>query len=166
MTPHERRVPHVIDGSRRKRIAAGSGTTVEQVNQLIEGRKQMAKMMKAMGSGKMPALPGRLQARLPGPPSGKPRPSATRKSEKQAKRRKRRGNRMAVKLRLTRVGSKKNPIYRIVAADSRSPRDGKFIEIIGRYNPQHRAVPHRGRRGEGEGGSRTARSRARRSRSC
>jgi small subunit ribosomal protein S16 len=44
---------------------------------------------------------------------------------------------MAVKLRLTRVGSKKNPIYRIVAADTRSPRDGKFIEIIGRYNPQH-----------------------------
>ena len=44
---------------------------------------------------------------------------------------------MAVKLRLTRVGSKKNPIYRVVAADSRSPRDGKFIEIIGRYNPQH-----------------------------
>ena len=43
---------------------------------------------------------------------------------------------MAVKLRLTRVGSKKNPIYRVVAADSRSPRDGKFIEIVGRYNPQ------------------------------
>jgi small subunit ribosomal protein S16 len=44
---------------------------------------------------------------------------------------------MAVKLRLTRVGSKKNPVYRVVAADSRSPRDGKFIEIVGRYNPQH-----------------------------
>ncbi|MGB2953573.1 MAG: 30S ribosomal protein S16 [Gaiellaceae bacterium] len=43
---------------------------------------------------------------------------------------------MAVKLRLTRVGSKKNPHYRIVAADSRSPRDGKFIEIVGRYDPQ------------------------------
>ena len=43
---------------------------------------------------------------------------------------------MAVKLRLTRVGSKKNPIYRVVAADSRAPRDGKFIEIVGRYNPQ------------------------------
>ena len=43
---------------------------------------------------------------------------------------------MAVKLRLARVGSKKNPIYRVVAADSRSPRDGRFIEIIGRYNPQ------------------------------
>src|SRR4029450_8190204 len=46
------------------------------------------------------------------------------------------GNRLAVKLRLTRVGSKKNPVYRIVAADSRSPRDGKFLEIVGRYNPQ------------------------------
>ena len=43
---------------------------------------------------------------------------------------------MAVKLRLTRVGSKKNPIYRVVAADSRAPRDGKFLEIVGRYNPQ------------------------------
>ena len=43
---------------------------------------------------------------------------------------------MAVKLRLTRVGSKKNPVYRIVAADSRSPRDGRFLEIVGRYNPQ------------------------------
>ena len=43
---------------------------------------------------------------------------------------------MAVKLRLTRVGSKKNPVYRIVAADSRAPRDGKFLEIVGRYNPQ------------------------------
>ena len=43
---------------------------------------------------------------------------------------------MAVRMRLTRVGSKKNPIYRVVVADSRSPRDGRFIEILGRYNPQ------------------------------
>ena len=86
MTPHERRVPHVIDGSRRKRIAAGSGTSVQQVNQLIEGRKQMAKMMKAMGSGKMPALPG-ASGTMPGPPSGKPRPSATRKSGSKRKKR-------------------------------------------------------------------------------
>ncbi len=42
---------------------------------------------------------------------------------------------MAVKLRLKRMGAKKRPFYRIVAADSRSPRDGKFIEIIGTYNP-------------------------------
>jgi len=43
---------------------------------------------------------------------------------------------LAVRMRLTRVGSKKNPVYRVVVADSRSPRDGKFIEIVGRYNPQ------------------------------
>ncbi|NLC05682.1 MAG: 30S ribosomal protein S16 [Erysipelothrix sp.] len=42
---------------------------------------------------------------------------------------------MAVKLRLKRMGAKKNPFFRIVAADSRSPRDGRFIEIIGHYNP-------------------------------
>jgi small subunit ribosomal protein S16 len=41
-----------------------------------------------------------------------------------------------VKIRLARVGSKKNPIYRVVVADSRSPRDGRNIETIGRYNPQ------------------------------
>jgi len=88
MTPHERRVPHVIDGSRRKRIAAGSGTTVEQVNQLIEGRKQMAKMMKMMGSGKMPSLPGTMpQAGTAGGGGGKPRPSATRKSSSKRKKR-------------------------------------------------------------------------------
>lgn len=40
-----------------------------------------------------------------------------------------------VKLRLQRFGSKKRPFYRIVAADSRAPRDGRFIEIIGTYNP-------------------------------
>ena len=42
---------------------------------------------------------------------------------------------MAVKLRLKRMGSKKKPFYRIVAADSRSPRDGRFIETVGTYNP-------------------------------
>lgn len=42
---------------------------------------------------------------------------------------------MAVKLRLRRLGKKKQPIYKIVAADSRSPRDGKFIEAVGLYNP-------------------------------
>ncbi len=42
---------------------------------------------------------------------------------------------MAVKLRLKRMGSKKKPFYRVVAADSRSPRDGKFIEEVGYYNP-------------------------------
>jgi small subunit ribosomal protein S16 len=43
---------------------------------------------------------------------------------------------LATRIRLARVGSKKNPIYRVVVADGRSPRDGRFIEIVGRYNPQ------------------------------
>jgi signal recognition particle subunit SRP54 len=60
MTPQERRLPHVIDGSRRKRIAAGSGTSIQQVNQLLSARKQMQKMMKQMKKGKMPGLPPEL----------------------------------------------------------------------------------------------------------
>ncbi len=60
MTPQERCLPHVIDGSRRKRIAAGSGTSVQQVNQLLSARKQMQKMMKQMKKGKMPGLPPEL----------------------------------------------------------------------------------------------------------
>jgi len=58
MTPQERAVPHMIDGKRRLRIARGSGTDVPAVNRLLEARKQMEKMMKQMGRGKMPALPG------------------------------------------------------------------------------------------------------------
>ena len=43
---------------------------------------------------------------------------------------------MSVRVRLTRVGSKKNPIWRVVVADQRSPRDGRVIETLGHYNPQ------------------------------
>ncbi|MHB8669749.1 MAG: 30S ribosomal protein S16 [Acidimicrobiales bacterium] len=43
---------------------------------------------------------------------------------------------MAVKLRLMRMGKKKQPTYRVVAADGRSPRDGRFIEILGNYDPR------------------------------
>ena len=78
MTPQERRFPHVIDGSRRKRIAAGSGTSVEQVNQLLEARKQMAKMMKQLGKGKMPALPGQ--------PAGQNGPSRSATKKRKSKR--------------------------------------------------------------------------------
>lgn len=42
---------------------------------------------------------------------------------------------MAVRIRLTRMGAKKRPFYRLVVADSRSPRDGRFIEMLGHYNP-------------------------------
>ena len=43
---------------------------------------------------------------------------------------------MAVKIRLTRLGDKKSPFYRVVVADSRAPRDGKFIDVVGTYNPK------------------------------
>jgi len=62
MTPQERRMPHVIDGSRRRRIANGSGTTVQQVNQLLQARKEMQKMMKQIGKGRLPSLPPQLAA--------------------------------------------------------------------------------------------------------
>jgi signal recognition particle subunit SRP54 len=83
MTPQERRFPHVIDGSRRQRIAKGSGTTVQQVNQLLEARKQMAKMMKQLGKGKVPALPGQ-------PVQNGPTRSATKKRKSKRKKRTRR----------------------------------------------------------------------------
>jgi signal recognition particle subunit SRP54 len=54
MTPGERAQPEIISGSRRARIAGGSGTTVQEVNQLLSARKQMEKMMKQLGKGKMP----------------------------------------------------------------------------------------------------------------
>jgi signal recognition particle subunit SRP54 len=85
MTPQERRVPHVIDGSRRKRIAAGSGATVEQVNQLLEARKQMAKMMKQLGKGKMPSLPGQA--------TGQNGPGRSATKKKKSKRKKSRSRR-------------------------------------------------------------------------
>jgi signal recognition particle subunit SRP54 len=57
MTPRERSVPHSIDGSRRQRIARGSGTTVQEVSRLLNARKEMQKLMKQMGKGKMPMFP-------------------------------------------------------------------------------------------------------------
>ncbi len=47
---------------------------------------------------------------------------------------------MSVKMRLTRTGAKKAPTYRVIVADSRSPRDGRFIEEIGHYNPRREPV--------------------------
>ena len=75
MTPRERAIPHSIDGFRRQRIAKGSGTTVQEVNQLLEARKMMEKMMGQMGKGKMPSLPGLgdlggMPGAMPGGPPG------------------------------------------------------------------------------------------------
>jgi signal recognition particle subunit SRP54 len=73
MTPQERNMPHVIDGRRRQRIARGSGTSLEQVNRLLEARKMMEKMMKQMGKGKgMPGLDAMGLSGMPGLDGGGP----------------------------------------------------------------------------------------------
>jgi signal recognition particle subunit SRP54 len=83
MTPQERALPKVIDGSRRQRIAGGSGTTVEEVNRLLEGRKEMEKLMKGMGRGKLPQLPG---AAAPPAPQRKATKSNKRKKRSKSRR--------------------------------------------------------------------------------
>jgi signal recognition particle subunit SRP54 len=83
MTPHERNTPHVIDGKRRQRIARGSGTTVQQVNRLIDARKQMEKMMKGMSKGKMPQLAGLM----PDAGNGAPTRAVPRTPKKKKKKR-------------------------------------------------------------------------------
>jgi signal recognition particle subunit SRP54 len=82
MTPQERAMPHLINTSRRRRIASGSGTTLDEVNKLMSARKQMAKVMKQMGKGKMPTLPG-----MPGvPPGGGDAASLSRSQKRRARR--------------------------------------------------------------------------------
>ena len=63
MTPEERRRPELIKGRRRQRIAKGSGTTVQQVNQLVKQFGEMRKLMKGLSSGKMPDLGALMRQR-------------------------------------------------------------------------------------------------------
>ncbi len=89
MTPKERGLPKVIDGSRRQRIANGSGTTVEEVNRLMDARKQMEKLMKGMSKGKMPdlgALTGQAPAAAPQPGQRKATKSNKRKKRQKSRR--------------------------------------------------------------------------------
>ncbi len=163
MTPLERRKPEVMNGSRRTRVANGSGTTVSDVNKLIKQFAEMQKMMKRMGvslggggkgkkgkkgkGGEQASCRSARRLRRPGRSrSGEPARSVARGHARWFPGRPPltfRGSfvegapfNMAVKLRLTRVGKTKQPQYRIVASDSRSPRDGRFIQIIGTYNPR------------------------------
>ena len=92
MTPYERRQPELIKGSRRLRIAKGSGTTVQQVNQLVKQFDQMRKMMRGIQQGKMPDLGAADAAAL-----ASRRASLSCRAD------------MAVSMRLTRVGGKKDP---------------------------------------------------------
>jgi signal recognition particle subunit SRP54 len=86
MTPAERATPHLIEGRRRLRIARGSGTTVEQVNQLLEGRKMMERMLKDVGKGKLPAMPGMGAAGTVATRSATRKPSSKRKKKKSGRR--------------------------------------------------------------------------------
>jgi len=86
MTPDERRRPEIIDGSRRVRIANGSGTAVQQVNHLLNSRKQMQKLMKQLGTGKMPALSPELLARGGLAPAGGSAPAVTLRTRKRRRR--------------------------------------------------------------------------------
>jgi signal recognition particle subunit SRP54 len=85
MTPQERALPKVIDGSRRLRIAIGSGTSVEEVNRLLDARKQMEKLMKGMSKGRMPDLAALTGGQAAAATAGAPRRKAT-KSNKKKKR--------------------------------------------------------------------------------
>ena len=89
MTPQERGLPKVIDGSRRQRIAYGSGTTVEEVGRLMDARKQMEKLMKGMSKGKMPdlgALTGQAPAAAPQPGQRKATKSNKKKKRQKTRR--------------------------------------------------------------------------------
>jgi signal recognition particle subunit SRP54 len=90
MTPLERARPTTLDGSRRQRIARGSGTSVEEVNRLLEARKQMEKLMKGMSRGKMPDLGALTGAAPSGASATQPRRKATKSNKKKKRTRSRR----------------------------------------------------------------------------
>jgi signal recognition particle subunit SRP54 len=68
MTPRERRRPEIIDGSRRRRIAAGAGMQVQDVNRLLKQHLEMQRMMKKLGSGKLQRMMGAMGGKIPGMP--------------------------------------------------------------------------------------------------
>jgi hypothetical protein len=126
--------PDIIKASRKKRIAAGSGTSVQEVNKLLKQFDDMSDMMKRMGKmgqkgPDAPGLPPDAERHAKGRPAAvlnfRFNPPTTEKARKY----------MGLKIRLARAGAKKRPYYHIVVADSRSPRDGRFIEKVGSYNP-------------------------------
>ena len=218
MTRQERKNPDILKASRKKRIAAGAGLKVEEVNKLLKMHRNMADMMKAMGSGKRGPMAGIAQAMgfgggmplagtdegaggedagrrgrrrharaaegssrrpalRPAESAGADRPERQadlagprrlsrtgeeemRNSSLRAQRSNRKlretglranaprndeleqslnqysqENQMSVVIRLARAGTKKRPVYHVVVANSRFPRDGRFIERLGHFNP-------------------------------
>ena len=158
MTPRERALPHVIDGSRRQRIARGSGTTVQQVNQLLDARKQMEKMMKQMGKGKM-AMPD-LASLQNGEPmqqqSQRPKPSATKKEQEQTQEEKRGVNGSEAEADAGRLEEEPDLPRRrgrfALAARRQVHRDRRPLQ------PADRSVDDRARRGQDQGLARQGRA--------
>ena len=137
MTPRE--IQEALNASRKKRIAAGSGTTVQEVNRLLKQFEQSrqlilrewagnwAKASSASDAGKCFPI---LHQTTKSPTAGYCPDWIFNKDflfnlEEL----------VVLKIRLRRMGVKKAPFYRIVVADSRAPRDGAFVEEIGYYNP-------------------------------
>ncbi len=184
MTREERRNPDLLKNSRKKRISAGSGVKVEEINKLLKMHRNMADMMKAMGQGKrgpmaalgnmmgfgggggmpspeqmkelaekmpggLPGVPGcrrnfRARCRAVGCPASASRHCrasvvsrawARKSNSRHQSDRQHQENQMSVVIRLARAGTKKRPVYHVVVADSRFPRDGRFIERLGYFNP-------------------------------
>ena len=189
MTPQERRNPDILKASRKKRIAAGSGTTPEDDQQAVEnaprhgrhdeddGRRQARPARRPRAgdgfrlrhadpgadggngeehagrrdcrrhAGLPPTMP-KLPPNFPGTP-GRCRawaesfqdcrvvcPVSEKRSDQCAKTRLvRKEPEMSLVIRMARAGTKKRPVYHIVVANSRSPRDGRFIERLGYFNP-------------------------------
>ena len=154
MTPYERENPSVLNSSRKKRIAAGSGTQVVDVNRLLKQFEMLQSLTKQFSGGRCPGIcassmgkkGGMMGGGMPGGfPSDPPEPGSGPGPCDVGKARSRvfhidsqihfGGEYKWSKIRLRRMGAKKAPFYRIVVADSRYPRDGRFIEEIGTYNP-------------------------------
>ena len=124
MTPKERDNPQIINSPRKRRIAEGSGTSVQEVNQLLKQFDQAKQLMKQLKGGK-----------------GKFRLPFLGRGIKQVKNRSffRRSNTM-VKMRLVRMGDKKSPVYRIVVVDARKAATGEYLDKVGFYDPRSNPV--------------------------
>jgi len=139
MTPHERNNHMIINGSRRRRIASGSGTTVQDVNQLLKQYTQARKMMKTLSGGMMGKKMGKLSSpvlgvwdldnRPPGSAEARLRTLLDCNSESSGV-----TNSMLM-IRLARFGAKKKPSYRVVVIEKERARDSRAVEVVGHYNP-------------------------------
>ncbi|GIU96411.1 MAG: hypothetical protein KatS3mg013_0214 [Actinomycetota bacterium] len=105
------------------------GVTTADVNALLRDFEQARRAMRAMLGGA--GFPGRPR---PGPPEGEGTTAPL--AQVEPRRYDGDGGSMATRIRLRRMGSNKRPAYRVVVADQRAPRDGRFIEVIGKYQPR------------------------------